>query len=230
MGRVLAREHAIVHGHHVGVVAHVTPVELRAKLIGHRRRERLRQPLHLARGAAHAPRALPGVARRARRPGAPRRIGTAITDAQTPGQVPWSPEARDAWEDLYLELALRRPYGLLGGDDRADRGADRPPGARVRPARPVAGHRRPAPARRARPMGLRRAVGGATSSATRPATATPTRSGSSSPTGRSSGRTRSGRSASGAPPSSSPRSRSSSRSASPSGRRRGSPARSGRRR
>ncbi len=34
MGRVLAREQSIVHWHHVGVIAHVTPVELRAKLSG----------------------------------------------------------------------------------------------------------------------------------------------------------------------------------------------------
>jgi hypothetical protein len=27
--------------------------------------------------------------------------------------VPWSADARDAWEELYLELTLRRPYGLL---------------------------------------------------------------------------------------------------------------------
>ena len=111
MGRVLAREQAIVHGHHVGVVAHITPVELRAKLTRHRRRERLRQPLHLARRAAHAPRPLPGVARRARRPGLLAAVGAAIAEAQTPCEVPWSPDARDAWEDLYLELTLRRPSG-----------------------------------------------------------------------------------------------------------------------
>ena len=113
MGRILAREQSVVHGHHVGVVAHVTPVELRQKLTGtdaangfgnrfiwlavRRTRlvpfpvspvERLDQALLAA-------------------------VGAAIAEAQAPGEVPWSPDARDAWEDLYLELSLRRPHGLL---------------------------------------------------------------------------------------------------------------------
>ena len=158
MGRVLAREHAIVHGHHVGVVAHVTPVELRAKLSG----------TDAANGfgnrfiwlAVRRTRLVPFPVSPVERvdPGLFAAVGAAIAEAQAPGEVPWSPDARDAWEDLYLELSLRRP-GAAGRHDRADRGAGRPPGARVRAARPVAGHRRPAPARRARPVGLRRAVG-----------------------------------------------------------------------
>jgi hypothetical protein len=113
MGRVLAREHAIVHGHHVGVVAHVTPVELRAKLsgtdaangFGNRfiwlavRRTRL-VPFPVS-PVEHVDPALFAA------------VGAAIAEAQAPGEVPWSPDARDAWEDLYVELSMRRPYGLL---------------------------------------------------------------------------------------------------------------------
>jgi hypothetical protein len=114
MGRILAREQSIVHRHHVGIVAHVTPVELRAKLngtdaangFGNRfiwlavRRTRLvpfpASPVeHIDSGLFAA-------------------VGAAITEAQTPGEVPWSPDARDAWEDLYLEQSLRRPWGLSG--------------------------------------------------------------------------------------------------------------------
>lgn len=113
MGRILAREQSIVHSHHVGIVAHVTPVELRLKLsgtdaadgFGNRfiwlavRRQRLvpfpTSPIkHVDPGLFDA-------------------VGAAIADAQTPGEVPWSPGARGAWEELYLELTLHRPWGLL---------------------------------------------------------------------------------------------------------------------
>ncbi len=113
MGRVLAREHAIVHGHHVGVVAHVTPVELRAKLCG----------TDAANGfgnrfiwlAVRRTRLVPFPVSPVERvdQGLLAAVGAAIAEAQAPGEVPWSPDARDAWEDLYLELSLRRPYGLL---------------------------------------------------------------------------------------------------------------------
>ncbi len=113
MGRVLAREQSIVHSHHVGIVAHVTPVELRAKLsgtdaangFGNRfiwlavRRTRLvpfpTSPVeHVDTGLFAA-------------------VGAAIANTQAPGEVPWSPDARDAWEDLYLALTMHRPWGLL---------------------------------------------------------------------------------------------------------------------
>jgi hypothetical protein len=113
MGRILAREQAIVHGHHVGVVAHITPVELRQKLSG----------TDAANGfgnrfiwlAVRRTRLVPFPVSPVERvdQGLLTAVGAAIAEAQTPGQVPWSPEASDAWEDLYLELSLRRPYGLL---------------------------------------------------------------------------------------------------------------------
>jgi hypothetical protein len=113
MGRILAREQSIVHSHHVGIVAHVTPVELRAKLsgtdaangFGNRfiwlavRRTRL-VPFPVS-PVEHVDPALLAA------------VGAAITEAQTPGEVPWSPDARDAWEELYLELTMHRPWGLL---------------------------------------------------------------------------------------------------------------------
>jgi hypothetical protein len=113
MGRVLAREQSIVHSHHVGVVAHVTPVELRAKLSG----------TDAANGFGN--RFIWLAVRRTRLvpfpvspiehvdPGLFDAVGAAIAEAQAPGEVPWSPEASDAWEDVYLELSMRRPYGLL---------------------------------------------------------------------------------------------------------------------
>ena len=113
MGRVLARDQSVVHSHHVGVIAHITPVELRAKLsgtdaangFGNRfiwlavRRTRL-VPFPVS-PVEHVDPALLEA------------VGAAIAEAQAPGDVPWSPEARDAWEDLYLELSLHRPWGLL---------------------------------------------------------------------------------------------------------------------
>lgn len=113
MGRILAREQSIVHSHHVGIVAHVTPVELRAKLSG----------TDAANGFGN--RFIWLAVRRTRLvpfPASPveyidpclfAAVGAAIAEAQTPGEVPWSADARDAWEDLYLELTLHRPWGLL---------------------------------------------------------------------------------------------------------------------
>ena len=113
MGRVLAREQSVVHSHHVGVVAHVTPVELRQKLSG----------TDAANGfgnrfiwlAVRRTRLVPFPVSPVERvdPGLLAAVGAAIAEAQAPGEVPWSPEARDAWEELYLELNLRRRYGLL---------------------------------------------------------------------------------------------------------------------
>lgn len=114
MGRILAREQSVVHSHHVGVVAHVTPVELRQKLTG----------TDAANGfgnrfiwlAVQRTRLVPF-------PESPvqlidrallQAIEAAIDFAQAPAEVPWSPAARDAWEDLYVELSMQRRYGLLG--------------------------------------------------------------------------------------------------------------------
>jgi hypothetical protein len=42
------------------------------------------------------------------------RLHDAILAAQTPGEVRWSPAAREAWEAFYLEVALRAATGLFG--------------------------------------------------------------------------------------------------------------------
>ncbi len=114
MGRALAREQSIVYSHHVGIVGHVTPVELRTRLSG----------TDMANGFGN--RFIWLAVRRARLvpfptspvelvdPAIVADVGAAIRAAGAPGEVPWSPGARDAWEELYLELALRRRYGLWG--------------------------------------------------------------------------------------------------------------------
>ncbi len=113
MGRILAREQAVVHSHHVGILAHVTPVELRQKLTGS----------DAANGFGN--RFIWLGVRRSRLvpfPESPVKrvdrallddLGAAIEEAQMPGSLNWSPEARDEWESLYLELALQGRYGLF---------------------------------------------------------------------------------------------------------------------
>lgn len=114
MGRVLARESKIVKFHHVGVLAHITPVELRARLTS----------TDAANGFGN--RFLWLAVRRTKLlpfPTSPRdlvpahllaRIHDAIVEAQTPGEARWSPAARDAWEDFYLQVAMRDAPGLFG--------------------------------------------------------------------------------------------------------------------
>jgi hypothetical protein len=113
MGRFLAREQSLVTWHHVGIVAHVTPIELRAKLtntdaangFGNRfmwlavRRTRLVPFPESPRAAAY-----PYLAD----------LHAAIADAQTPGEMRWSEAARDRWELLYATWAARARHGLLG--------------------------------------------------------------------------------------------------------------------
>lgn len=113
MGRFLAREQSLVTWHHVAIAAHVTSVELRQKLtntdaangFGNRfmwlavRRTRLvpfpESPRELV---------LPFVDR----------LHHAIQEAQTPGDLHWSPAAAERWETLYAESAVRRRPGILG--------------------------------------------------------------------------------------------------------------------
>lgn len=113
LGRFLAREGALVTWHHVGMLAHVTPVELRAKLAdvdaangwGNRhlflavRRQRLMpftasvkplvaslvRPLHLA-----------------------------LVESRAPAELTFAEDAKELWEDFYLSRAARPRYGLVG--------------------------------------------------------------------------------------------------------------------
>lgn len=114
MGRFLAKESALVSWHHVGIVAHITPIELRAKLtdndaangFGNRflwfavRRTRLVPFPESPRGAV-PPHVLED-------------IRAAIVAAQGPGELRWSPAAAERWESLYGEHSARSRHGLLG--------------------------------------------------------------------------------------------------------------------
>jgi hypothetical protein len=113
LGRFLSREEALVLRHHVGLLAHVTPPELRERLtevdaangFGNRflwlavRRTRL-VPFPEAPGALVSPyiTALRG----------------AISDAQQPGEARFSPQAAWRWEQFYASLAEHRRVGLAG--------------------------------------------------------------------------------------------------------------------
>ena len=114
MGRFLARESALVKWHHVGIVAHCTPEDLQSRLtntdaangFGNRflwlsvRRTRL-VPF------PESPRTLIPDALLAE-------IRDAIEAALRPGELRWSEDARDAWEDLYSAIAARDRVGLFG--------------------------------------------------------------------------------------------------------------------
>lgn len=113
MGRFLAREQSLVTYHHVGIVAHITPVELRAKLNG----------TDAANGFGN--RFLWFGVRRTRLVPFPKSPGSIITPyvtdlrralvaAQAPGEVTWSTAAADRWEWLYATLTSRPMHGITG--------------------------------------------------------------------------------------------------------------------
>lgn len=113
LGRFLAREEALVSWHHVGLLAHVTPVELRAKLTS----------VDAANGfgnrflwlAVRRPRLVPF-------PESPdgriaphvEALHRAIKEAQAPAELHWTPPAAERWESLYAGLALHQRRGLAG--------------------------------------------------------------------------------------------------------------------
>jgi hypothetical protein len=113
MGRFLAREQSLVTYHHVGIVAHITPVELRAKLNG----------TDAANGFGN--RFLWFAVRRTRLVPFPKSPGSIITPyvadlrralvaAQTGGEVVWSTAAAERWEWLYATLTSRPLHGITG--------------------------------------------------------------------------------------------------------------------
>lgn len=113
MGRFLAREQSLVVRHHVAIAAHVTSIELRAKLTG----------TDAANGFGN--RFLWLAVRRTKLvpfPQSPQSLVApyadslfrAIDQAQTPNLLQWSPLAAERWEALYAESAGRVRYGLLG--------------------------------------------------------------------------------------------------------------------
>lgn len=113
IGRFIAREQSLVPWHHVAICAHVTSVELRAKLSN----------VDAANGFGN--RFLWLAVRRTRLVPFPRspkehigpfieRLHRVIEAAQVPGDLHWSHEAAERWEALYAASAARRRLGLIG--------------------------------------------------------------------------------------------------------------------
>jgi hypothetical protein len=113
LGHARARDESLVSRHHVTMLGHVTPVELRAKLT----------EVDAANGFAN--RLLFLAVRRQRLipfPTAPDEIvqpwveplHLAIVEARLPGEMSFDAAARDRWEDFYAELALTPRLGLSG--------------------------------------------------------------------------------------------------------------------
>lgn len=114
MGRFLARDSQLVTWHHVGLVAHITPIELRSKL----------NDVEAANGFGN--RFLWLAVRRTKLvpfPESPRlvlqpylsELSNAIRAAAAPGpELHWTPEAAVRWEQLYARLSGREGRGVAG--------------------------------------------------------------------------------------------------------------------
>jgi Bifunctional DNA primase/polymerase, N-terminal/Protein of unknown function (DUF3987) len=113
LGHARARDESLVTKHHVTILGHVTPVELRAKLT----------ETDAANGFAN--RLLFLAVRRSRLvpfPMAPddhvrefvEPLHRAIIEARLPGEMSFDEDARDRWEDFYAELAVTPRLGLAG--------------------------------------------------------------------------------------------------------------------
>lgn len=113
IGRFIAREQSLVPWHHVAISAHITSVELRAKLSN----------VDAANGFGN--RFLWLAVRRTRLvpfPKSPKEfigpyltpIRKAIEQAQSPATAEWTPAAADRWENLYASSTTRQRLGLLG--------------------------------------------------------------------------------------------------------------------
>jgi hypothetical protein len=113
MGRFLARESSLVTNHHVGLLGHITPVELRDKL----------RDTDAASGYGN--RHLWIAVRRTRLipfPVNPAGLVTpyiealhrAIIEAQPPREYRLSATARDRWETFYAAQAMRKRWGQAG--------------------------------------------------------------------------------------------------------------------
>jgi hypothetical protein len=113
LGYARARDESLVTNHHVSMLGHVTPVELRSKLT----------EIDAANGFAN--RILFLAVRRQRLvpfPTSPDRIvqayvpalHRAIEEAERPAELAFDAAARDRWESFYFELALTQRPGLAG--------------------------------------------------------------------------------------------------------------------
>jgi hypothetical protein len=113
LGHARARDESLVTRHHVTIIGHVTPIELRAKLTD----------VDAANGFAN--RLLFLAVRRTQLipfPTAPDELvrqfveplHRAIVEARAPGEMAFDQAARDRWEDFYAELAMTPRLGLAG--------------------------------------------------------------------------------------------------------------------
>ncbi len=113
LGHARARDESLVTAHHVSLLGHITPTELRVKLTDS----------DAANGFAN--RILFLAVRRQRLipfPASPdaivqpfvRRLQSAILEARLPAELAFDDAARDRWEDFYAELAVTPRLGLSG--------------------------------------------------------------------------------------------------------------------
>jgi hypothetical protein len=113
LGHARARDESLVTRHHVTIIGHITPIELRGKLTD----------TDAANGFAN--RLLFLAARRTQLipfPTAPDELvrpwieplHRAIVEARVPGEMVFDDPARDRWEDFYAELAMTPRLGLAG--------------------------------------------------------------------------------------------------------------------
>lgn len=113
MGRFLAREGAMVAWHHVGLIGHITPTELKRKLNdddaanGYGNRH-LWLPVRRLKLIAHPLNPQPYVTPFLEP------LHRAIIEAQTPGELHWTKAAWDAWEPFYARIEARHTPGILG--------------------------------------------------------------------------------------------------------------------
>ncbi len=113
LGHARARDESLVTRHHVTIIGHITPIELRGKLTD----------TDAANGFAN--RLLFLAVRRTQLipfPTAPDELvrpwieplHRAIVEAHVPGEMAFDDPARDRWEDFYAELAMTPRLGLAG--------------------------------------------------------------------------------------------------------------------
>jgi hypothetical protein len=111
LGRVLAREETIIARHHVGILAQITPTELRRRLTEVDSRNGFANRFVWL--AVRRTRLVPfpkspvGLVQPFVQP-----LRRAIIEAQQPAELAFSPATEDLWEDLYAKWGARRSLGL----------------------------------------------------------------------------------------------------------------------
>jgi hypothetical protein len=113
LGHARSRDESLVTRHHVGILGHITPVELAAKLTSvDAANGFLNRLLVLAVRRANVipfPTAPDSLVARFVEP-----LHRAIIEAQTPAELAFDGPARNRWEDFYADLAIEPRFGLSG--------------------------------------------------------------------------------------------------------------------